>query len=173
MNPVIAFINVEFNVDVQACFVELLKSKTLSYKDEEIDLKKAIFVATTVDFDELPYALAEQMIEADTPGYASTQKTLILKEKMIGVFSASLAASEQMIEHLISSDRDCSGLKGLKSKLDSLRKFLQVEAAKGNVQLPHVLTKETIKMIVGEPTPLRPLVPDNNLMLYISNPHFI
>lgn len=78
-----------------------------------------------------------------------------------------------MIEHLISSDRDCSGLKGLKSKLDSLRKFLQVEAAKGNVQLPHVLTKETIKMIVREPTPFRPLVPGNNLMLYISNPHFI
>lgn len=86
MNPLIAFMNVEYlSTDVQACFVELLKSKTLSYKDEEIDLKKAIFVATTVDFDELPYALAEQMIEADTPGYASTQKTLILKEKMMCV----------------------------------------------------------------------------------------
>lgn len=85
MNPVIAFINVEYlSTEVQACFA--CSSKTLSYNEEEIDLKKAIFVATTIDFDELPYILTEHMIEADTPGYGSTQKTLILKEKMLGQF---------------------------------------------------------------------------------------
>lgn len=71
-----------------------------------------------------------------------------------------------MIERLIDADRNDSGFEGLKSKLRALSKYLRVEAAKGNLHLPHMITDDTFKMIIREPAPLRPLLPGKILKFY-------
>lgn len=168
MNPVVVLDEVDklaqsYNGDPASALLEVLDPEQNSnftdhYMNVPYDLSNVLFLCTANTTDTIPEPLLNRMESIPFSGYTATEKLQIARRhllpnamKSMGILPEKLHVTDEALKSIISDYTMEAGVRGLKSRLDTLCRFAAVKLVEGDEAAITVLPEHLKEFLDQKP----------------------